>query len=188
MLPTVLNVPQISTYVGWFTVIYLIAAYIRLYPNRYTESKLFTGWGSLIAILIAALSVIACILMSAMFKRSVYFWFVSDSNKLLALAVSVMSFMFFKNIRIKNSKFINTVASTTFGVLLIHANSGAMSNWLWKDVLHVSDWFWSGWLILHAIIASIIVFIVCSAIDYIRILVIEKPLFKLYDKIIMKKS
>ncbi len=32
------------------------------------------------------------------------------------------------------SRFINIIGAGTFGVLLIHANSETMRNWLWHDV------------------------------------------------------
>ncbi len=61
--------------------------------------------------------------------------YVVDSNELLALATAVTSFMFFKNFNIRQSKWINTIATSTFGVLLIHAHSNTIRKWLWKDVL-----------------------------------------------------
>lgn len=61
--------------------------------------------------------------------------YVVDSNELLALATAVTSFMFFKNFNIRQSKWINTIATSIFGVLLIHAHSNTIRKWLWKDVL-----------------------------------------------------
>ncbi len=183
VLPTFLNVPPSSNYVGWFVVLFLIAAYIRFYPNKFTESKRLTGYSALISLVIAILSAIACILASHFMNRTVYYWFLSDSNKILALAVSVTSFLFFKNIEIKGNKFINTVAQTTFGVLLIHANSGEMSEFIFEDILKSTSHFYGNWFAVHAILSTIIVFAVCALIDYLRIVLVEKPLLKLYDKL-----
>lgn len=52
--------------------------------------------------------------------------FVSNANKLLALAFLISIFSLFKNINIGNNKIINAVSTTTFGVLLIHTNSNAI--------------------------------------------------------------
>ena len=52
--------------------------------------------------------------------------FVSNANKLLALTFSISIFSLFKNINIGNSKIINAVSTTTFGVLLIHTDSNAI--------------------------------------------------------------
>lgn len=46
--------------------------------------------------------------------------------------LAVFAFLMFKNIQIPYNKGINTVAASTFGVLLIHANSDAMRKWLCK--------------------------------------------------------
>ena len=90
--------------------------------------------------------------------------------------------MFFKNVKMKNSKFINTVAASAFGVLLIHANSDAMREWLWGDVLHNVSMYDSAWLVLHAVASVIAIYVICTAIDYLRIRFIEKPFFKLFDR------
>ena len=74
------------------------------------------------------------------------------------------------------------VASTTFGVLLIHANSDTMRQWLWKDLLHNADMYYSEFFVVHAILCVVGVFTICSIIDYLRIVLIEKPIFKLIDK------
>lgn len=90
--------------------------------------------------------------------------------------------MYFKNIRIPQSKWINLIGGSTFGVLLIHANNDTMRRWLWKDTLnnigHYNDeLFW-----LHPIIAIITIFLVCIIVDRIRIVLFEKPVFKFLDK------
>lgn len=52
-------------------------------------------------------------------------YFVVDANKLGSVLVAVFLFTTFRNLRIGYSKFINLVAKTTFGVLMIHASSDA---------------------------------------------------------------
>ena len=61
--------------------------------------------------------------------------YVSDSNTFLAVATGVSLFMTFKDLKMKYHKWINTIAASTFGVLLIHANSDTMRLWLWRDTL-----------------------------------------------------
>ena len=77
---------------------------------------------------------------------------------------------------------INCIAATTFGVLLIHADSETMRQWLWKDVLNNTAYYYSPWLVIHLIVSVIGVFFVCSVIDMIRINYVEKPFFRLWDK------
>lgn len=85
--------------------------------------------------------------------------------------------MFFNNLKIKNSKTINTIASTTFGVLLIHANSDTMRQRLWKDTLNNVGAYYTNYTYLHAILSVTLVFVTCSLIDLLRIRYIETPFF-----------
>ena len=83
---------------------------------------------------------------------------------------------------IRQSSFINTVASTTFGVLCIHANSDAMRQWLWKDTLNNVGYYSTRIGYLHAIASVLAIFVICSMIDYIRIQLIERTFFNMVDK------
>ena len=156
-------------YVSWFCVIYLIGAYLRLYPNQYSNNRVLWGWTLFALLCFAILSIVICTFVPLKLGLSPQpYLLVSDSNKLLALMLSVASFMFFRNIRMDNSRLINTIASTTFGVLLIHANSDAMRQFLWNDLFNNVGMYRSGLLPVLAIGAVITVFVMCSILDLIR--------------------
>lgn len=110
------------------------------------------------------------------------FYFVTDSNTLLAVMTGVFAFLFFKNLIIPYSKFINTIAASTFGVLLIHANSDAMRQWLWRDTLDNVGHYGDKLIPLYAIGCVLGIFAICILIDIIRINLLEKPFFKWWDK------
>lgn len=169
-------------YVSWFVVLYLIASYIRLYPKKLFSKTYLWGWLSLACILVSATSVVACAWLGQQLGKTMAFYFVTDSNTFLATATGFCTFMFFKNVKVKNSKFINTVAASSFGVLLIHAHSDAMRQWLWRDVLDNVSMYHSPWLILHALASVLGIYIICTIIDHLRIRFLEKPFFKLWDK------
>ncbi len=80
--------------------------------------------------------------------------------------------------------FIYIVIGTipVFGVLMIHANSDTMRRWLWQDVLDDVGVYDSQWLAVHAVVSVIVIYTVCTVIDYLRIRYIENPFFKLWDK------
>ena len=160
-------------YVTWFSIIYLIAAYIRLYPIPLFSNRSFWFYSSIACILTSCASVL---FFALIFKKS-FFWFLADSNKILAVATSISLFLFFKNIKLKYNPIINTLASSVFGVLLIHANSNAMRQWLWADTLQNTRFFDSPWLVLHAFGSVIGIYLICTAIDQVRIHLIEKPFF-----------
>lgn len=169
-------------YVSWFSVLYFISSYIRLYPKKIFEKTKVWGFATLLFVLIASLSVIIGAYIADKTGKLIWYYFVQDSNTLLAVLIGLSSFLLFKNLKIKNSKLINTVSATCFGVLLIHANGDVMRKWLWQDVLNNVGMFSSSFIILHAVLSVIGVFIICSSIDLLRIRFIEKPFFCWYDK------
>ncbi len=114
-----------------------------------------------------------------------YKWVV-DCNAIVGLLSSVMMFMGFKNLRMKNHHWINVIASSTFAVLLIHANSDTMRKWLWQDVCHNVDWIYSPYMPLHAIGCVLIIYVACVLIDKVRMFLIEKPTFIIIDKYLQK--
>lgn len=99
-----------------------------------------------------------------------------NANKFLAVSLAISLFMAFKNINIGYVKMINTLSSATFGVLLIHANSDAMRTFLWRNLLSVKSYYNSNYLILHAILSVLSIYIVCTLIELFRIKFIEKPI------------
>lgn len=127
-----------------------------------------------IAVLLSTLSVIACAWLGLKIGRNMAFFFVTDSNTFLAVLTGVSAFLFFKNIKLRYNKVVNAIASTTFGILLIHANSDAMRQWLWKDVLDNVGAYDSAWMPLHAIGSVVMVFAVCSIFDLFRIRFVER--------------
>lgn len=172
----------VFNYVSWFSVLYFISSYVRMYPNKIFDKTWLWGVLTLVSFGISAVSVLFML-----FKRSdqgiaIVYEFVMDSNTLLALTNGFCAFMFFKNIKMGYSKFINTVAASTFGVFLIHTCGNAMRSWLWKDTLNNVGWYKSPYIILHLVCSVLGIFIICTVIDWLRIQLLEKPFFKLWDK------
>ena len=128
------------------------------------------GGVCVISILLSVISIFVCLRVG--FSP---YAFVSDSNTFLAVLTGLSAFLFFKNINIKQSKMVNTIASSTFGVLLIHANSDAMRRWLWQTVLNVKSVISlsTPLLILHAVLSVLGIFFICVVMDQIRIRTIE---------------
>lgn len=163
-------------YITWFSVVYIISAYIRLYPKKFFNSSKII-WFMLASIFLSVASVIGCIWISNKTNRNIAYYFVTDSNSFLPLITSVTAFLFFKNLKIKYNGLINAMGASTFGVLLIHANSETMRKWLWTDLLKNTEHFSSDFMPLYAFICVIAIFIVCCIIDQLRIKFLEKPFF-----------
>ncbi|MBQ4554425.1 MAG: hypothetical protein IJA53_04875 [Spirochaetaceae bacterium] len=126
----------------------------------------------LICLLLSWLSVLVISFVSNKIGRVLpYFYFVADSNKILAIFTAIFMFLFAKSINIGSNKFINLLSASTFGVLMIHANSNTMRKWLWQDVCKNVENFTSSSLlqfIFHAVVCTLVVYIVCEFIDIIR--------------------
>ena len=110
------------------------------------------------------------------------YFFVIDANKVLALLCSVVLFVFFKNLTIPSNRAINVIASSTFGVYIIHTNSETMRNWLWKDVVGCVEHYYYSHYILYAVLWVLVIFIIGTIIDQIRIKTVEKWFLTIYDK------
>jgi hypothetical protein len=163
-------------YVVWFCVLYLISSYIRLYQHIKN-----VRWGRVMVgmIFLSMASIVGLLFLGDILDKSLpQYFFLNDANKILAVASAVSMFMYFKELRIPQSKIINRVAQSCFGVLLIHANSDGMRQWLWRDMLDVADHYYTDTFVLHSILSVVGIYIVCTVIDQIRIGLIEKPFFK----------
>ena len=171
-------------YLTWFGIIYLISAYLRLYPHPIFERKKLWGWLTLFTTLVALASVTGMQYLFGSKGINYSYFFVRDSNKILAVAYAVCSFLWFKNMNIHYSKLINAFGAGTFGVLLIHANSNAMRTWLWKDTVDCVGHYslQLGALMLYSIGVVLAVFIICNLMDQLRIATVEKWFFNWYDR------
>lgn len=169
-------------YVSWFSVLYIIASYIRLYPKKIYQNTCFWGCMTIVCMLISIISVIASAWLGTKIGCNMAYYFVTDSNTFLAVVTGICSFMFFKNLKIGYNRFINIVAASTFGVLCIHANSDTMRRWLWRDIVDVVGHYSYSFMPIYAIGSVLVIFVVCAVIDLFRIHFVEKPFFKLLDK------
>ncbi len=176
-------------YISWFIVLYVTVAYLRFYKSSFTESRKYCGFSMLVLICIAVFSIIAIFLLTCYVNKKyidlVYYW-ISDSHKILACGIGITSFLFFKNLNIPSSKIINAISATTFGVLLIHADSRAMKHFIWDGLIRASEFVDSKWFVVHSIGSVLAVFAVCSLIEFLRIKLIEPHILSIvlrsYDK------
>lgn len=173
----------------WFSTLFFIASYIRQYQSSIPKSDSSCFWGivTVLSLIIAIISIVVILYIDETYgKNKSPFWLVSDSNAPLALLVSISSFMFFKNLQIGYSKIINTIGATTFGILLIHANCASMRQWLWKDTVDCIGHYNTELYWLYAFVVTMLIFIVCSVIDHIRIKTIEKYYLYIINKYLNK--
>ena len=116
------------------------------------------------------------------------YYFLVDSNAIMAVVTSVSLFNLFRNIKVPYNKYINAIASSMFGVLLIHANSDTMRQWLWNDFFVNRAHYDCAYYPLRYFGVVILVMSVCVIIDQIRIHTVEKFAFKYIDKFLAKRN
>lgn len=158
-------------YLGWYITVYMIGGYIKLYPNRYFSSKRFGFIGASLIFAFVAITILTIDLCRHVgidsFKN--YYYWVNDSNKAPSIALAICLFIGFLNMRIKKNRLISWLASSTFGVFLIHTISDSMRKFLWRSVLQNTSFYGSALLPLHAIGSVLFVYLNCFSLDRIRI-------------------
>ena len=170
-------------YVSWFCALYLLASWARLYPKKVYADCKFWGRSTAALVLLCMASVVAGAFAQERLGKGGPYSLVTDSNTLLAVLTAASAFMWFKNLGIGYSARVNVVASTTFGVLLIHANSDAMREWLWRDVVNYVGHYGDPLMLLYAVGSVLAVFAACSCVDLARIRLVEAPFLRWWDRL-----
>lgn len=175
VIPTVFMAWFESNDLVWFVTLYAIAGYIRLYGLNPFIERNAGKLAAVFAVMVYCLN----FLLTVMGTRKEFFSNIStfyyNSQSVFALAVSVCLLISFSKISIPYSKWINTIASATFGVYLLHDHDFTRPL-LWNQVFHNASYQNSLMLIPYSIAVVCLVFIVCTLIDLLRQKLIE-PLF-----------
>lgn len=166
-------------YVSWFCVLYFISSYIRLYGIPVDRQKI--KWGGQF-LLFSVLSMAIVLMLRYITKGTYSYILIGDPNFVLPTLTSVTAFMWFKDLKVRQSKLVNTVAQSVFGVLLIHAGGETMRHWLWTDMVRVKEQYMQSNAVLLAVLSVVVIFTVCVVIDQLRIRFVEKPLFGWMDR------
>lgn len=181
LFPTLLSVDLESNDLIWFIYLYSIAAFIRLWsPDQKMKEKPIKFL--IIAVELFAITYALTILFDIIgitnhyvAAHATHFY---DYNQLPVVLIAVSLFLFFKNIEIKNNKYINMIAATTFGIYLIHDNNFIRS-FLWIDLFKNNEVATKNYFIIYSIVIIIFVLIVCFLIELIRNRMIEKKTLKI---------
>lgn len=178
--PTLTTLHFFSNQLTQFLMFYMFGAYVRLYPDNFLSKKhrpqlLIAASFALMMLSAVAFDVLA---FKIDFFNKGSHWY--SRNSFFIILIAVCFLVWFSKLSF-NSRMINTVASCAFGVYLIHDNTHVRTV-LWPDILNVPGYENSPWMIVHMAVSVAAVFIVCTAIEFVRKKVIEKPLMKLYDK------
>lgn len=154
----------------WFIFVYFCAAYIRIYrEDFFKKRRAYLGFACLIYILFFMIFII--------FNMKIHF---IAANNIFVFLISVFIFLCFLNINIGCIKFINMIASATFGVYLLHDNPHLRSL-LWNVILRNSSYQNRYILVIHSIISICSVYVVFTLIDLLRNFLFNR-IFKIWEK------
>ncbi len=185
----VANIPKTKTFFSefiWLIAIYFIGAYIKKYNFNVLKSNKLRIISIMIIILIMNIVMVVLEMLSIkipVLSKVVYYF--NNTNSPLVLILTVLIFNIFKNLNVKNSNIINKVASTTFGIYLIHENV-FLRDIIWKQLIQGSTYINSPMLILNAIFGVISVFLCAMVIDFVIERIIINNLIKIISKIYYK--
>jgi surface polysaccharide O-acyltransferase-like enzyme len=190
-VPVMLNFDNFGYDFGWFICLYLCGAYIRTYDLPWLRKKNRAALLYLLCTaLIFGLKVGSHFIHSKTGQLKFFYDVPFHYNFILVFAAAVALFYVFKEHDFKiniSSAIINRVAPLCLGVYLIHMHYDIRDNWFsWSRIWPLS-WRQGGvfGFALDMVLTVILVFVICIAIDYIRLLLfttVEKAWAKVRGK------
>jgi len=160
----------------WFCILYIIAAYFRLYvPERIKHQKMMLPGYCIAAFIICLERFIAYIVTPLIFGEVHFESLFYSYNSIFTVTATLCLFQFFRGIHLKEgkvSKLISRIAPLTFTVYLIHDHDtfrAVLWNWL-----HPGAYYDKIWLIGYAAACVLLVFTGCCILEWIRSLLSGK--------------
>ena len=165
LIPTFTTAAPAFSSLSWCITLYIISSYFALYPVK-IKFKLHVVfcifWAFIIFLSIFSIEYLG--MEYSFFKSRSHFF--SELNSLPAFMLSLELFLVFSNMKPRYLKHVNAIASTTLGVYLIHENL-FMRPYIWGNIFKNAQQYNSPMFFLHYIGVVVIVFAVCSFIDWL---------------------
>ena len=181
IIPTLTTFSLASNELWQFVLIYVIGGYIKLYGNRIKLKSYHFFYLWMAATIVTYLSSIVFMILgkkiSILAEHAAYFY---GRLSLPTLLRAVFFFMIFERMTLSHSKIVNTVSASAFGVYLLHDN-GIIRPLLWKTIFVNAQYQDSLILIPYSIAVALLVYMVCTLIDLIRINTVEVLFMKVVD-------
>lgn len=175
LIPVRLELDNLGYDAFWFMVVYLIAAYIRLYGIPFfsdIKKSTITYLGTCLLIFTWTMGIRFVFLKTGQFQN-----FIESAygyNHLFTITGAVALFYTFYYLKVNSQKVSAVVcrlAPYTFGVYLLHEHVNIRYEWpFWMGA---SDCNNAGSLVLHWVIAIVVVMVIGLAVDYIRSLLFK---------------
>lgn len=181
IIPTFLTKSWGGNELLWFVYLYALAGYLRLYGNLQTGKA---KWYIIFSVGLTILTYLSAVFFDLLGKRYAFFGehatYFYQMSKLPILLISITLFIGFLGLNIRYSRFINTIASATFGIYLIHDNV-FVRPFIWETVFEDALYSDRDILIPYSLMVIALVFVVCMLIELFRVYVVEKRYMKLVN-------
>lgn len=170
-----------------FVFCYVLSLNLKRYPIVQLEKK----WFDVLVIILVYIYVYLINLVTYKGElndiTSVLYGITTDESSIFFIIGGYALFYLFKNIKIPYNKLINSIATCTFGVLLIHDHN-FLRHLFWNEIVRTQTFFDSNYFIIWFGVTIMGVFLVCSVIDYLRQKLLEVRIIntKLYKKVVSK--
>ena len=154
----------------WFCILYLIAAYFRLYvPKRIKHQKWMFPAYVVLALTICAERFVAHYVTPFIFGRVTLTSLFYSYNSIVSVPCALALFQAFRGLEMKSEKSaacIYLIAPLTFSVYLIHEQDNFRPLlWQWLNPAAFAE---SPWMIPYCLLCVVGIFTVCCLIEWVR--------------------
>ena len=151
----------------WFLYLYLICFYIRKYSEDFSAGSGKYFLCSLLLYLGYAFSVVIIDIAGTVLPVGRYATWFCQKPSIFLFPASVLLILGFKNTAFRCSKVINAVATTMFGVYLIHEHP-SVREFVWNHFLPTEKYINSVWFVFYSLAVCVLFFMACIGIEWIR--------------------
>lgn len=172
VIPTFVRLTFILNNLAWFSFLYLLAGYMRLWGTPWGGRKVLL-WICTPFLVVTAVGIAASL---ATGSRSLP---LATAESVFMVAAAVGCFKWFSQLDLGSIKIVNTIASGSFAVYLIHSN-WLSGQWLIDHLTFVYEMN-PALLLFTGIGVAGGVYLVCTAIDLVRQRLLEVPLMRVLE-------
>ena len=175
IIPTLTTQLFESNSLLWFITLYVIAGYAKIYGfNERLKSKHYFFLFLIVLVCSYLISVSFLVLGTKRNELAVHAIDFFGMERFPILLMALFLFMTFAKLKIKYNKWINVIASATFGVYLIH-DSSYIRYYIWLNIFKINQYQESLFLIPYSILVVFIIYVLCTGIEMVRKVLLERP-------------
>lgn len=170
IMPTISNI--ISRYgtseVGlWFILMYLVAAFIRKYPENFTKSATYYFFISFFLFILSIGIFIGATIYNNSAESPISKEFIIGLYNPPFVLLAIFLFLAFRNLNTFYNYWINVFGGATLGVYLIHDNNQIRSR-LWGIVYKLIGHFNGFVFIFSTIVILTAIYVICTFVELLR--------------------